>query len=109
VLSLLKKLGQKTRLGDNGVKAVEMIAADDCDPVFMDLQMPEMDGIEATKSVRKLSLKKQPRIIALTANTYEAARERCIADGMNGFIAKPFRLADIRREISEACLPEPER
>ena len=105
--SLLKKLGQKTNLADNGVKAVEMIAAGDYDLVFMDLQMPEMDGIEATKSVRKLSLKKQPRIIALTANAFESDRERCVAAGMDGFITKPFRLADIRREISETSLLGP--
>jgi len=102
-LSLLKKLGQKPQLAVTGRQAVEMIAAGSFDLVFMDMQMPEMDGLEATKSVRKLSLRKQPRIIALTANAFEADRERCFGAGMDGFISKPFRLADLQREICEAC------
>ena len=103
-LSLLERLGQRTRLAQTGRKAVEMIAAGDYDLVFMDMQMPEMDGIEATKSVRRLDLKKQPRIIALTANAFEADRERCLAAGMDGFISKPFRLEDLRRQVCETCL-----
>ncbi len=103
-LSLMEKLGQKANLAVTGREAVEMIAAGNYDLVFMDMQMPEMDGLEATKSVRKLTLKKQPRIIALTANAFEADRERCFGAGMDGFISKPFRLADLRREICEACL-----
>jgi signal transduction histidine kinase/ActR/RegA family two-component response regulator len=108
-LTLLKRLGQRTSLADTGRKAVEMIAAGHYDLVFMDMQMPEMDGIEATKSVRHLDLKKQPRIIALTANAFEADRERCLSAGMDGFISKPFRLDDLRREICDACLRCPTR
>ncbi len=103
-LSLLGRLGQRTHLAQTGRKAVEMIAAGDYDLVFMDMQMPEMDGIEATKSVRRLDLKKQPRIIALTANAFEADRERCLAAGMDGFISKPFRLEDLRRQVCDTCL-----
>ena len=103
-LSLLKRLGQRTSLAETGREAVEMIAAGQYDLVFMDMQMPEMDGIEATKSVRNLNLKKQPRIIALTANAFEADRERCLNAGMDGFISKPFRLDDLRREICNTCL-----
>lgn len=102
-LSLLEKLGQKTQVAVTGCQAVEMIASGSYDLVFMDMQMPEMDGLEATKAVRKLALKKQPRIIALTANAFEADRERCFGAGMDGFIAKPFRLVDLRREICETC------
>jgi len=103
-LALLKRLGQRTSLADTGRKAVEMIAAGHYDLVFMDMQMPELDGIEATQSVRKLALAKQPRIIALTANAFETDREKCFAAGMDGFISKPFRLDDLRREICNTCL-----
>ncbi|MFZ4777347.1 MAG: ATP-binding protein [Terrimicrobiaceae bacterium] len=103
-LTLLKRLGQRTSLAETGRKAVEMIAAGQYDLVFMDMQMPEMDGIEATKTIRRLDLKKQPRIIALTANAFEADRERCLTAGMDGFISKPFRLDDLRREICNTCL-----
>jgi len=103
-LHLLKKLGQRTNLADTGRKAVEMIASGHYDLVFMDMQMPEMDGLEATKAVRQLPLKKQPRIIALTANAFETDRERCLAAGMDGFLSKPFRLDDLRREICDTCL-----
>ena len=102
-LSLLKKLGQRSSLADNGVKAVDMIAKGHFDLVFMDMHMPEMDGIEATEAVRKLDLKKQPRIVALTANAFDTDREKCRRAGMDGFISKPFRLDDLRQEICETC------
>jgi len=103
-LTHLKRLGQETALANNGLEAVEMIAAGEYDIVFMDMQMPEMDGIEATRAVRKLNLKVQPRIIALTANAFESDREKCLAAGMDGFIAKPVRFDDLRREICNTCL-----
>lgn len=103
-LSFLERLGQKTSLAKTGRKAVEMIATGHYDLVFMDMQMPELDGIEATKTVRKLDLKKQPRIIALTANAFGTDREKCLDAGMDGFISKPFRFEDLRREICTTCL-----
>jgi len=103
-LSLLGRLGQKTSLAKTGRKAVEMIATGHYDLVFMDMQMPEMDGVEATKAVRQLALEKQPRIVALTANAFDTDREKCFAAGMDGFISKPFRLEDLRREICDTCL-----
>ncbi len=99
-LSLLKRLGHSARVANNGRKAVDMIAAGDFDLVFMDLQMPEMGGLEATEAVRKLSLRSQPRIIALTANAFEEDRDKCLAAGMDGFISKPFQLENLAREIA---------
>ncbi len=101
-LSLLKRLGHTARVANSGREAVDMIAAGNFDLVFMDLQMPEMGGLEAAGAVRKLPLRKQPRIIALTANAFEEDRERCLAGGMDGFIPKPFQFDSLAREIAAA-------
>ena len=103
-LSFLKRLGQRASVADTGRKAVEMISAGHYDLVFMDMQMPEMDGLEATAAIRKLDLSSQPRIIAITANVFDADRERCRVAGMDDFVSKPFRLEDLRRAICETCL-----
>ena len=103
-LSLLKRLGQRADVANTGRRAVEMVGAKSYDLVFMDMQMPEMDGIEATKRIRGLSQVHQPKIVALTANAFEGDRELCLAAGMDGFVAKPFRLEDLRRTICETCL-----
>lgn len=104
-LSLLNRLGHTARVADNGHTAVDMIAAGHYDLVFMDLQMPEMGGLEAAQAVRKLPLRKQPRIIALTANAFEEDRDKCLAAGMDGFISKPFQLENLAREIAAARNP----
>lgn len=101
-LSLLKRLGHRASVANSGREAVDMIAAGNFDLVFMDLQMPEMGGLEAAGAVRKLPLRKQPRIIALTANAFEEDRERCLAGGMDGFISKPFQFENLAREIAAA-------
>jgi len=103
-LSLLKRLGQRADVANTGRRAVEMVSAKSYDIVYMDMQMPEMDGIEATKCIRGLSHVHQPKIVALTANAFEGDRELCLAAGMDGFIAKPFRLEDLRQTICETCL-----
>lgn len=103
-LTILRRIGQRAKIADNGLQALEMISAEHFDLIFMDLQMPGMDGIEVTKTVRSLPLEKQPRIIALTANVFEEDRERCLSAGMDGFLSKPFRLEDLRKTVCEACL-----
>ncbi|KUP91956.1 response regulator [Tritonibacter horizontis] len=73
----------------NGVEAIDLCAAYDPDLVLMDMSMPEMDGISATRAIRTLSIP-QPPIIALTANAYASDREACLAAGMNSFLSKPI-------------------
>ncbi len=65
------------------------------DIVFMDCQMPEMDGYECTKQIRKKQEIKQPYIIAMTANALEGDREKCIESGMNNYISKPLNFDEL--------------
>jgi signal transduction histidine kinase/DNA-binding response OmpR family regulator len=101
---LLEKLGYKTALANNGVEAVEAVLAEDYDVVFMDLQMPEMDGLEATKQIRAILPKeRQPRIIAMTANAMSGDRALCLAAGMDDYLAKPI----VVRQLVEALQNTP--
>ncbi len=99
---LLTLQGAACRTAVNGREAVELLRADpgafDC--VFMDVQMPEMDGIEATRAIRQeLGLVNLP-VIALTAGAMESQREEALASGMNAFVAKPFRLRGLVAAVS---------
>ncbi|MCK6392004.1 MAG: response regulator, partial [Azonexus sp.] len=67
--------------------------------VLMDLLMPVMDGIRATQAIRQLALTLQPRIIALTANAFDADRDRCTQAGMDDFMSKPFSIDMLREKL----------
>ncbi|MCX7228861.1 MAG: PAS domain S-box protein [Burkholderiales bacterium] len=98
---MLRKLGHEVVVAGDGRQACEQVAQGDFDLVLMDMQMPEMDGIEATRCIRDAGHRLP--IVAMTANAMDADRERCIAAGMNGFLAKPVRapaLADAIRAVS---------
>lgn len=95
-VAMLEKLGIRGESAKDGVDAVEKVAAKDYDIVLMDMQMPDMDGVEATQVIRSLPLPHQPYIIALTANAFASDRERCLQAGMNDFLAKPFRMDALR-------------
>ncbi len=101
---VLEKLGYTgIEFANNGRKGVERVAQGDIDLVFMDLQMPVMGGIEATEAIRQnFSLSRQPVIIAMTGHALAGVRENCTAGGMNGFVAKPISLSDVRNAIAEA-------
>jgi len=99
--SILKIWGCKIDSAENGYVAVEKIKNEDYDIVLMDVQMPVMDGFEATKAIRALdSPKKNLPIIALTANATRAAVEQCLANGMNDCIPKPFTPEDLYDKLS---------
>jgi CheY-like chemotaxis protein len=90
---LLEKRGHRVTVASNGRQALEALEAGVYDLVFMDVQMPEMDGLEATAAVRRKETatgKHQP-IIALTAHAMKRDQERCIAAGMDGYLTKPIR------------------
>jgi len=70
--------------------------------VFMDVQMPELDGLEATRKIRVMTELAQPRIIAMTANAMQGDREMCIAAGMDDYISKPIRVNELVEAIMKA-------
>jgi CheY-like chemotaxis protein len=99
---LLEKRGHRVVLAANGREALDALENQSYDLVFMDVQMPEMDGIEATLAIRereKTSGNHQP-IIALTAHAMKGDRERCLDAGMDGYLSKPIRPQDLE-EILE--------
>jgi signal transduction histidine kinase/ligand-binding sensor domain-containing protein/DNA-binding response OmpR family regulator len=91
ILKVLEKLGYQAALAVNGLEVIKMLDAHDYDLILMDVQMPEMDGLEATRQIRKHH-KKQPVIIAMTANAMLEDREICIKAGMNDYISKPVKI-----------------
>jgi CheY-like chemotaxis protein len=86
----------------DGRDAVEQFAGAAWDALLMDVQMPEMDGIEATRRIRELPLAHQPEIVAMTASVLERDRDECLEAGMDAFLVKPFRPADVAKTL-EAC------
>jgi CheY-like chemotaxis protein/two-component sensor histidine kinase len=99
--SILKIWDCKIDMAENGYVAVEKIKNEHYDVVLMDIQMPVMDGFEATKTIRALdSGKKDLPIIALTANATRAAVEQCLANGMNDCLSKPFTPEDLYNKLT---------
>jgi len=90
LLKLLRDLGASVDLAENGRDAVELLRERPYDLVLMDVQMPEMDGLAATRAIRGLPQREQTPIVALTANAFTDDRERCLNAGMNGFLPKPI-------------------
>lgn len=88
----LNKFGFKITVANNGAEALEKVKEDRYDLILMDLMMPVMDGLEATQEIRLFeeSTNFHTPIIGLTANTFDADREKCLAIGMDEFMSKPF-------------------
>jgi signal transduction histidine kinase/CheY-like chemotaxis protein len=98
--AMLRQLGHRATLVGTGREALEALASADFDLVLMDCNMPEMDGMEATRRLRKGGAR-DPRIpvIALTANAMDGDRERCLAAGMDDFVSKPVTISELRKAI----------
>lgn len=106
-LLMLHRLGVDADLAHNGRQAVEMQHANGYDFVLMDVQMPEIDGLEASQLIRQSESTAQPYIIAMTANAMSQDRESCFEAGMNDFLAKPVRLEDLHAVLSKALAARP--
>lgn len=89
MLKLLRDTGVHVDLAENGLEAIERLRHEPYDLVFMDVQMPKMDGLTATRAIRAMSERSRTPIVALTANAFVEDRERCLEAGMNGFLPKP--------------------
>jgi CheY-like chemotaxis protein len=102
-ITMLGKINYIPDIAENGLQVLEKLASTRYDLIFMDCQMPEMDGFEATRRIRAMSgPEASTRIVAITANALQGDRESCLNAGMNDYIAKPIRYDDIKRAIREA-------
>ena len=97
ISTVLQRRGHQVDVADDGKRAVAMAAAQDFDVILMDLQMPELDGIQAKRIIRWLNehANRRPRIIALTAHALQSDAIRCREAGMDGYIAKPVKMQEL--------------
>jgi CheY-like chemotaxis protein len=102
---VLAKMGYRADVAANGREAVAAIMRQPYDVVLMDVQMPEMDGLEATTVIRReVPADAQPRIIAMTAEAMAGDRERCLAAGMDDYLTKPVRFTDLQAALARTSL-----
>ncbi len=95
-LRLLSRMGYQADVAGNGLEALDAVERRPYDLVLMDVQMPEMDGLEATRQiVDRVAVARRPWIVAMTANAMDGDREQCIAAGMQGYISKPIRVEEL--------------
>ena len=103
ILHILNKMGYQPDMMENGLETVAAAKEEPYDIIFMDMQMPEMDGLEATRAIRE-TLQHQPVIIALTANTMQGDEEICLQAGMNDYISKPVKLEELVSKLEKWAL-----
>ncbi|MDB5279118.1 MAG: response regulator [Ferruginibacter sp.] len=99
-LKILGKLGYEAVFAENGVQTIAITARQQFDMILMDVQMPEMDGLEATRIIRQ-SMEVQPVIIAMTANAMKEDKDECLLAGMDDFLGKPVRLEEVVNMIAK--------
>jgi signal transduction histidine kinase/CheY-like chemotaxis protein len=102
---LIESAGGVVAVAENGLVALEVFSERDFDIILMDVQMPKMDGYEATREIRKLPRGATIPIIGMTANVFEKDRQACLAAGMNDFIPKPFELRQFHDVVARWLAP----
>ena len=104
-LRLLQQMGYRADLASNGIEAIESVERQVYDVVLMDVQMPEMDGLEAARRITaKWPAQARPRIVAMTANAMQGDREECLAAGMDDYVTKPIRVDALVAALDQAVL-----
>ena len=100
---LLEKRGHRVVVAANGLEALAVLKKESFELVFMDVQMPEMDGIEATIAIRESEKRSGEHVpvIALTAHAMKGDREKCLAAGMDGYLTKPIRPQELDEVLEE--------
>ena len=99
-LRLLQQMGYRADVASNGIEAIECIARQPYDVVLMDVQMPEMDGLEASRRITaRWGPAERPRIVAMTANAMQGDREACLAAGMDDYLSKPIRVEELQAAL----------
>jgi CheY-like chemotaxis protein len=104
ILKVLEKLGYAASLANNGREVIQMLDKQFYDLVLMDVQMPEMDGLECTRYIRD-NYDRQPVIIAMTANAMVEDKEECLKAGMNNYIPKPVKIETLVTMLQETEFP----
>ena len=100
-LRILQQMGYRADLASNGLEAVESVRRQVYDVVLMDVQMPEMDGLDAARAIcARYAAAERPRIIAMTANAMQGDRDLCLAAGMDDYLTKPVSIAGIDRVLT---------
>jgi len=94
-LRLLARMGYRADVAGNGLEVLASLQRQSYDVVLMDMQMPEMDGLEAARQIREKWAEKSPHIIAMTANAMQGDRELCLAAGMNDYVSKPIQVKEL--------------
>jgi PAS domain S-box-containing protein len=98
-LLLLQKLGYRADVAGNGAEALEALERQPYDVVLMDVEMPEMDGLEATRRIHARWRDERPHIVAVTANAMQGERELCLQAGMDDYITKPIRMEELTASL----------
>jgi PAS domain S-box-containing protein len=98
-IALLERWGHHVEVAANGKIAIEMVAGRQFDVILMDMMMPVMDGLEATRRIRAGETTRRTPIIAMTANAMEADRERCLQAGMDDYLSKPIKAQELRQML----------
>ncbi|MBI4631240.1 MAG: response regulator, partial [Chloroflexi bacterium] len=97
---LLERMGYRADIAANGLEVIAALERQRYDVILMDMQMPEMDGLDATRRIRReLAPQVQPRIIAMTANAMQGDREMCLEAGMDDYVSKPIQVKDLQTAL----------